>query len=132
MWQILQMLQIFLSEATLEATRVAIAQSSKCYAESNLTNSEGIELSNQRKDTEHSRAIQAKCHAQKQSRSIVKSDDESVEDSKPAATTAFDVTVNYGDDKHENVQDASKFSTVESHLLDHARNDFSLLPWCID
>jgi len=21
---------------------------------------------------------------------------------------------------------------VESHLLDHARNDFSPLPWCID
>jgi len=56
-----------------------------------------------------------------------------VEDSKPAAVTAFDVTVNYCDDKHEDVQDASKMSTVlESQLPDQARNDFSPLPWCID
>jgi len=118
---------------TLEATRVAVAQSSKCSAESNLSISEEVELSNQRKGTEHSKAVQAKRHAQKQSRSIIKSDDESVEDSKPAATTAFDVTVNYGDDKHENLQDALKISTVvESHLQDHPRNELSPLPWCID
>jgi len=45
--------------------RDAVAQSSQCSAESNLSNSEGVELSNQRKDSEHSKAVQAKCHAQK-------------------------------------------------------------------
>jgi len=57
--------------------------------------------------SEHSKEIQAKCRAQKRSCSIVESDDESVEvmesfehekDSKPAASTAFDVAVDYGDD----------------------------------
>ena len=69
---------------SLDVTRVAVAQSSKC-----------------------SEAVQAKRRAQKRSRSIVESDDESVEvmesfedekDSKPAATTAVDVAVDYGDD----------------------------------
>jgi len=117
------------SVMTLEVTRVAVAQSLKCSAESNLSISEEVELSNQRKGTEHSKAVQAKWHAQKRSHSIIKSDDESVEDSKPAATTAFDVTVDYGDDKHENLQDALKISTaVESNLQDHPRNELSPLP----
>jgi len=72
------------SVTSLDATRVAVAQSSKC-----------------------SEAVQAKRCAQKRSRSIVESDDESVEvmesfedekDSKPTTTTAFDVAVDYGDD----------------------------------
>jgi len=121
------------SVMTLEVTRVAVAQSLKCSAESNLSNSEGVELSNQRKDSEHSKAVQAKRRAQKQSCSIVKSNDESVEDSKPAAVTTFDVAVNFHDDKHEDVQDASKISTMmDSHSPDQATNDFSPLPWCID
>ncbi len=41
---------------TLEATRVAVAQSLKHSAESNLSISKEVELSNQRKGTEHSKA----------------------------------------------------------------------------
>jgi len=69
---------------SLDVTRVAVAQSSKC-----------------------SETVQAKRRAQKRSHSIVESDDESVEvmesfedekDSEPTASTAFDVAVDYGDD----------------------------------
>ncbi len=50
---------------TLEATRVASPQSLKHSAESNLSISEEVELSNQRKGTEQFQAVQAKQHAQK-------------------------------------------------------------------
>jgi len=43
------------------------------------------------------------------------------------------VTANCHDDKHEDVQDASKISAMmDSHSPDQATNDFSPLPWCID
>jgi len=54
-----------LSVTTLEATRVSVTQSSKCSAEPNISNSEGVGLSDQRKDSEHSKAVQAKHCAQK-------------------------------------------------------------------
>jgi len=106
------------SVTSLDATRVAVAQSSKCSAENNISISEQVVPSNKMKVSEHSKAVQAKRHAQKQSHSIVKSDDESVEvmesfedekDSKPAASTAFDVAVDYGDDKFFRIIENSGF-----------------------
>jgi len=93
------------SGMTSEATRVAVAKLSKCSAESSSMNSDEVESSTLTKFDEHSKAVQAKQCAQKQSHSIVKSDDESIEvmesivdkeDSKPATSTAIDNAVNYG------------------------------------
>jgi len=93
--------------SALDATRVSAAQSSKSSTENDILISKQVQPSNQRKLSEHSKVVQAKRRAQKRSRSIVESDDESVElmesfeddtDSKPAARTAFDVAVDYGDD----------------------------------
>ena len=58
-------LKMDLSVTTLEATRVSVTQSSKHSAESTLSNSEEVEPSKQKKVTEHSKAVQAKWHAQK-------------------------------------------------------------------
>jgi len=41
-----------LSVTTLEATRVSVTQYSKCSAEPNISNSEGVGLSDQRKDSD--------------------------------------------------------------------------------
>jgi len=96
------------SVTSLDATRAAVAKSSKFSSANKFSISEQVIPSNKTKLSEHSKEIQAKRRAQKQSRSIVESDDESVEvmesfddekDSKPAASTAFDVAVDYGDDK---------------------------------
>ena len=95
------------SVMSLDATRVAVSQSSKCSAENNISISQQVVPSNETKVSEHSKSVQAKQRAQKRSLSIVKSDDESVEvmksieneeDSKPTTSTAFDIAVDYGDD----------------------------------
>ncbi len=92
---------------SLDATRAAVAESSKLSTGNKISISEQVIPSNKMKLSEHSKEVQAKHHAQKQSHSIVESDDESVEvmesfedekDSKPATSTAFDVAVDYGDD----------------------------------
>ncbi len=95
------------SATSLDATRVAVAQSSKDSAENNILISKQVQPLTQTKVSEHSKAVQANQRAQKCSRSIVESYDESVEvmesfeddtDSKPTAKKAFDVDVDYGDE----------------------------------
>ncbi len=53
------------SGMTLEATRAAVAKLSKHSAESSSTNSDEVESSMLTKIDEHSKAVQAKQHAQK-------------------------------------------------------------------
>ncbi len=89
---------------SLDTTTVAVAQSSN-LTDSNTVSIQEDELSSWSKATGHSKAVPAKWHAQKQSHSIVESDEDSVEimtsiedEEKPAAIQAYDVGVDYGDD----------------------------------
>jgi len=99
----------------LDTTSVAVAQSSN-LSDSNTVSIQEDELSSLSKATSSSKAVQAKQHAQKRSRSILELDEDSVkrmtsvedeEDSKLAAIQVYDVGVDYGDDKF--LENCSRF-----------------------